>query len=74
MRKALKDLRNDEDIVLLPVNKGNATVMLERSDCDENEPDTRGRHIQTIEERSNVQAGDQGYQSSEGVGKEGLHL
>ena len=32
MRKALKDLRNDEDIVILGADKGNATVVLDRSD------------------------------------------
>ena len=34
-RKALKELRNLEDEVILPADKGNATVMMKRSDYDE---------------------------------------
>ncbi len=34
-RKALKELRNLEDEVILPADKGNATVVMKRSDYDE---------------------------------------
>ena len=34
-QKALKELRNLEDKVTLPANKGNATVVMKRSDYDE---------------------------------------
>ena len=34
-QKALKELRNLEDEVILPANKGNAMVMTKRSDYDE---------------------------------------
>ena len=30
--RALKDLREDEDIVILPADKGNATVVLDKRD------------------------------------------
>ena len=34
-QKALKELRNLEDKVTLPANKGNATVVMKRNDYDE---------------------------------------
>ena len=38
-RRALKELRDLEDEVILPTDKGNATVVMKRSDYDEK---TRG--------------------------------
>ena len=35
MRRAVKSLKQDESIAILPADKGNATVVLDRTECDD---------------------------------------
>ena len=33
--KALKELKKNNDVVILPADKGNTTVVMDRAECDE---------------------------------------
>ena len=52
-RKALKELGSLEDEVILPADKGNATVMMMRDDNDTKMRGILDSHLQTTEERPN---------------------
>ena len=74
MRQAIKDLKQDTEIVILPADKGNATVVMNQPECDKDESDAEGRHLPPTQKGSNSQGRDEDHPSTEDPGREQLPI